>query len=51
MSARGRAFRLSHDGRRILTTSSDQIACIWDAHGETMSVQHLLAQACARQLV
>jgi hypothetical protein len=38
----------SRDGSRMATASADKIARVWDAHLLTMSVQDLLAQACAR---
>jgi WD40 repeat protein len=38
----------SPDGSRIVTTSNDNTARIWDVHLPTMSVRDLLAQACAR---
>ena len=38
---------VSPDGSRIVTTSDDKTARIWDAHLLTMSVKDLLVQACA----
>jgi hypothetical protein len=38
----------SPDGARIVTTSVDETAHIWDAHLETMSVKDLLTKACER---
>jgi WD40 repeat protein len=38
----------SPDGSRIITTSGDNTARIWDAYLQTMSVKDLLARACAR---
>jgi WD40 repeat protein len=38
----------SPDGSRIVTTSFDNTARIWDAHLQTMPVKDLLAEACAR---
>jgi WD40 repeat protein len=38
----------SPDGSRIVTASADKTARIWDAHLQTMSMNDLLAQACAR---
>jgi WD40 repeat protein len=38
----------SRDSLRIITTSWDKTARIWDAHGQSMSMQDLLSEACVR---
>jgi WD40 repeat protein len=38
----------SPEGSRIVTTSADKTARIWDAHLEMMSAKSLPAEACVR---